>query len=203
MTRNSVLAVSALIVAQIANASMASAQGAASATHEWSHGTILTGLAGAAAAPSSDTRATFGGGFGWELNHRVSVEGSGAWLVPRHDEQGFAADLTALVNLTRASKVVPFVGGGVGLYIASFDTTAGPLPDFYQKRLPESSPVTHRSFADPTFAVTGGVDVLATPRWSIRPEVSFKLVTDGSSVYAITIAGVRVAYHFEFHDIVH
>jgi hypothetical protein len=203
MTRSSVLAVSALIVAQIAHASTAAAQSTATATHEWSHGTILTGLAGAAAAPSTDTRAIFGGGFGWEINHQVSVEGSGAWLVPRHDDQGFAADLTALVNLTRATKVVPFVGAGVGLYIASFDTTAGTLPDFYQKRLPQDSPVTHRTFTDPTFVFKGGMDVLATPRWSIRPEVSLKLVTDGSSAYPITIAGVRVAYHFEFHDIVH
>jgi hypothetical protein len=201
MTRRSVLAVGALIVTQIAHAPVASAQTAA--THEWSHGTILTALAGAATAPSADTRATLGGGFGWEINHRVSVEGSGAWLVPRHDDQGFAADLTALVHLTRPIKIAPFVGGGVGLYIASFDTTAGPLPDFYQKRLPQDSPVTQRTFTDPSFVFTGGVDILATPRWSIRPDVSVKLVTDGSSAYAITIAAVRIAYHFEFHDVVH
>jgi hypothetical protein len=201
MTRSSVAGVVAFIIVQIAHASVASAQ--ATATHEWSHGTVLTVLGGAAAAPSADTRATLGGGFGWEINHRFSVEGSGAWLVPRRDDHGFAADLTALVNLTRPAKVVPFVGGGVGLYIASFDTTAGPLPDFYQKRLPQDSLVTHRTFTDPSFVFTGGVDILATPRWSIRPEVSVKLVTDGSSAYTITTAGICAAYHFEFHDIVH
>ena len=200
MTRRSRLAIGALIVAQIAHASVASAQ--ATATHQWSHGTILTALAGAAAAPSADTRATLGGGFGWEINPWVDVEGSGAWLVPRHDDQGFSADLTALVNLTRPTKIVPFVGGGVGLYIASFDSTAGPLPDFYQKRLPPDSPVTHRTFTDPSFAFAGGVDILATPRWSIRPDVSVRLVTDGSSAYAITVAAVRVVHHFEFHDTV-
>jgi hypothetical protein len=123
--------------------------------------------------------------------------------VPRHDDRGFSAELSALVNLTRPTKVVPFVGGGVGLYIASFDTTAGSLPDFYQKRIPQDSPVTHRTFTDPSFVFTGGVDILATPRWSIRPDVSVKLVTDGSSAYAIAIAAVRIAYHFEFHDVVH
>jgi hypothetical protein len=55
MTRSSVLAVGAFIVAQIAHASVASAQTAA--THEWSHGTILTALAGAGTASSADTRA--------------------------------------------------------------------------------------------------------------------------------------------------
>jgi hypothetical protein len=200
MTRNSVLAVGAFIVAQIAHASPAVAQSVA--THEWSHGTTLTATAGAAAAPSADTRATFGGGFAWEINHRVAVEGSGAWLVPRHEDQGFAADLTALVNLTRPTKVVPFVGAGVGLYIASFDTTAGPLPEFYQRRLPQDSSVTPRTFTDPTFVFTAGVDILTTPRWSIRPDVSLKLVTDGAEVYPVTVVAVHIAHHFELHETV-
>ena len=177
MTRSTVLFAVAFIAGQ-ALASPASAQTAT--THDWTHGTTLTSQAGAAVAPSADTRATFGGGFGWKINHWTSIEASGAWLVPRQDDDGFSADLMALVNLTRRGRVVPFVGAGVGLYIASFGTSAGSVPDFYQARIPEASAITHRTFTDPMFAFSGGVDVVARGRWSIRPAVDVKLVTDGS-----------------------
>ena len=197
MTRSAVLFV-AFILGQ-ALASPASAQTAAK--HDWTHGTTLTGQAGAAAAASADTRATFGGGFGWAINHWTGIEASGAWLVPRQEDHGFAADLMALVNLTRHTRVVPFVGAGAGLYIASFDTSAGAVPDFYQARISGASASTHRTFTDPMFAFSGGVDIVARGRWSIRPAVDVKLVTDGSSAYTITIAAVRIAYHFERRDI--
>jgi len=200
MTRSSVLVIGGFVVAYFAFASAASAQGPTD--HQWSHGTTLFASAGAAMAPSADTRATLGGGFSWEVNHHLSVEGAGNWLVPRTDDQGFAADLTALFNLTRPTRVVPFVGGGVGLYIASFDTTAGPLPEFYQKRLPQDSVVTHRTFTDPTFVFTGGFDILAKSHLSIRPNVSARLVTDGANTYWVTVAQVNVAYHFELHETV-
>jgi len=200
MTRSSVLVIGGFVVASFAFASAVAAQGPTD--HQWSHGTTLSASAGAAMAPSADTRATLGGGFSWEINHRFSVEGAGNWLVPRSDDHGFAADLTALFNLTRPTRVVPYVGGGVGLYIASFDTANGPLPAFYQKRLSQDSPVTHRTFTDPTFVITGGIDILAKTHLSIRPNVSAKLVTDGSSTYWVTIAQVNVAYHFELHETV-
>ena len=196
MTRGAVLLV-ALIAGQTL-ASPASAQTAAA--YDWTHGTTLTGQAGAALAPDADTRATLGGGFGWTLNHWTSIEASGAWLVPRHEDQGFSADLMALVNLSRPARAVPFVGAGVGLYIASFDTSAGPVPDFYRTRIPEGSPATHRTFTDPTFAFSGGVDIAGSARWSIRPTIGVKLVTDGSSAYTITMATVQIAYRFERHD---
>jgi len=197
VTRNAVL-FAAFIVGQTL-ASPIFAQTAA--THDWTHGTTLTGQTGAAAAPSADTRATFGGGFGWTINHWTSIEASGVWLAPRNDDHGFAANLMALVNLTRHTRVVPFVGGGGGLYIASFDTSAGPVPGFYQARIPDGSATAHQTFTDPMFAFSGGVDILASGRWSIRPAVDVKLVTDGSSAYTITIAAVHIAYHFDHHGV--
>ena len=167
--------------------------------YDWSHGTTMTGLVGAASAESADTRATLGGGFGWTLNHWVTVEASGNWLVARHGDQGFSADLTAVVNLARRGRVIPFVGGGMGLYIASFDTTTGTIPDFYQARIPENSAATRRQFTDPMFAFSIGADIATRARWSIRPVVDLKLVTDGSSVYPITIAAVHIMYRFERH----
>lgn len=197
MTRKAVLS-SYAFIAYLVLASPAFAQ--TPATYDWRHGTLLTGLAGSAFAPSADPRATLGGGFGWELNHWVTIEGSGAWLVPRHEDQGFSADLTALVNLTRPARVVPFVGGGMGIYIASFDTTAGPVPEFYRARIPQDSVATNRTFADPMFAFSAGIDIVARENWSIRPAVNVKLVTDGSSAYVVTIAAVSIGYHFERHE---
>lgn len=193
MTRCAVLTAAAFIAYAVA--SPVSAQTAAA--HDWTHGTTLTGQAGAAGAPSADARATLGGGFGWTINHWTSIEASGAWLVPRQEDHGFAADVMALVNLTRHTRAVPFVGGGVGLYIASFDTSAGSVPDFYQARIPGGSSATHQTFTDPMFAFSGGIDIATRGRWSIRPAVDVKLVTDGSSAYTITIAAVHIAYHFD------
>lgn len=169
--------------------------------YDWSHSTTLTGLVGAAGAESADTRATLGGGFGWTLNHWVAIEASGHWLVPSHEDHGFSADLTAVLNLARHGRVVPFVGGGIGLYIASFDTTMGPVPDFYEARIPENSSVTRRTFTDPMFAFSAGIDIATRERWSIRPVVDLKLVTDGSSAYPITIVAVHFMYRFERHGV--
>jgi len=196
MTR-AIVAPTCALVAQLTVASPLIAQD--HSTYDWSHSTTLTGLVGAASAESADTRATLGGGFGWTLNRWVTVEASGNWLVPRHEDHGFSADLTAVVNLVRQGRVIPFVGGGMGLYIASFDTTTGTIPGFYQERIPEDSAITHRTFTDPMFAFSAGVDIATQARWSIRPVVELKLVTDGSSVYPITIAAVHITYRFERH----
>jgi hypothetical protein len=174
MTRKMVVPACAL-VAQLVLASPLVAQGRTG--YDWSHGTTMTGLVGAASAESADTRATLGGGFGWTLNHWVTVEASGNWLVPRREDHG----------------------GGMGLYIASFATTTGTIPDFYQARIPDNSAMTRRTFTDPMFAFSAGVDIATRARWSIRPVVDLKLVTDGSSVYPVTIAAVHIMYRFERH----
>jgi hypothetical protein len=200
MTRNSILAIGALVVSQIVWSPTVWAQTEPQSV--WSHGTTLDVYAGSATAPSTETRGTLGAAFAWEISHWVSVEGTGTWLVPRQGDEAFAAELKALANLTRPNRVVPFLGAGVGLYRATFDTTRGALPDFYQQRLTDSTFVTHPTFTDPSFVFAGGVNILTGRHFSIRPDLSVRLVTSSSQVYAVTMATVHLTYHFEAHDVV-
>src|SRR5580765_5105601 len=73
VTRNAVLFAAFIVGQTLASPTFAQT----AVTHDWTHGTTLTGQTGAAAAPSADTRATFGGGFGWTINHWTSIEASG------------------------------------------------------------------------------------------------------------------------------
>jgi len=91
-----------------------------------------------------------GTALGWEINHWVEVEGTGAWLAGHHDDHAFAAELKVLAALTRPNTVVPFVGAGVGMYRATFDAASGTLPHFYQGRLVASSVGTQQTFTDPS-----------------------------------------------------
>jgi hypothetical protein len=134
------------------------------------------------------------------VNHWFSIEGGGTWLAARQADDGFAAELKALVNVTRPNRVVPFVGAGIGLYRASFDTARGPLPDFYQRRL-TGSPLTARpTFTDPSFVLGTGVDFFMGSHVSVRPDLSVRFVTRNSESYAVTLATMHVTYHFEVHD---
>src|SRR5579872_5294752 len=69
--------------------------------NEWTHGTTLDLFGGAATAPSVDTRGALGGGFGWELDHWVSLEGTGTWFATTQGDSAHAAELRAVLNLTR------------------------------------------------------------------------------------------------------
>ena len=200
MTRSFVLAVGLLIVSLMALVAPASAQ-TVSGT-DWTHGTTLDVFAGSATASSAETRGALGAAFGWELNHWVSVEGTGAWLAARQADEAFAAELKALVNMTRPNTVVPFLGAGVGLYRATFDTPGSVLPSFYQQRLTGSAFTTHPTFTDPSFVFAGGVNIFTGQHVSIRPDLSVRLVTRDSNTYAVTMATVHVTYHFEVHDVI-
>jgi hypothetical protein len=141
-----------------------------------------------------------GTALGWEINHRVEIEGTGAWLAGHHDDRAFAAELKVLASLTRPNTVVPFVGAGVGMYRASFDAASGALPDFYQRRFVGSALNTQHTFTDPSFVFATGLDIFTGRHLSIRPDVSVRLVTRSPDAYAVTMAALRVTYHFEVHD---
>jgi hypothetical protein len=204
MTRSFALAIGLFIVSLIAFVPGASAQKVPGKEtvpgKEWRHGTTLGVFAGSATA-SPDTRGTLGAALGWEINHRVELEGTGAWLVARHGDEAFAAELKVLANLTRPNTVVPYLGAGVGMYLATFDMTSGTLPAFYQQRVAGTVAGTQKSFVDPSFIFAGGCDIFASKHFSIRPEISVRLVTHGSDSYAVTMATVRVSYHVESHDV--
>ena len=197
MTRNPVLVMGLLIASLLGPIASAFAQ--AVPGNEWSHGTTLGLSAGSATA--SETQGTLGAALGWEINHRVEVEGTGAWLIARHGDEAFAAELKVVASLTRPNTVVPFVGAGIGMYRATFDLTAGALPDFYQRRLTQAPGETRAIFADPSYVFSAGFDIFTGKHVSFRPELSVRLVTRASDTYAVTMATVRATYHFELHDV--
>ena len=167
----------------------------------WTHGTTVNLFAGTAAA-SSETGPLAGGAVGWEVTPWVALEGSGSWLNRRDGAEAFAADLKVLVNVRAARPVVPFVAGGVGMYRASFDSSRGDLPGFYQGRLPANGAnVTHMTFTDPSFVVGGGVNLFVGRHVAIRPDVEAKIVWRRSQNYVVTAVSVHLAYHFEDHPI--
>lgn len=183
-----------------------SASGVASAQlkappNMWIHGTNVNLFVGAASA-SSETGPLAGGAVGWEVTRRVALEGSGSWLNRRNGAEAFAADLKALVNVTAARPVVPFLEGGIGLYRASFDSSLGTLPGFYQGRTTgNGTNVTRMAFTDPSFILGGGVNLFATRHIAIRPDVEAKIVRRNSQNYVVTAVSVHMAYHFEDHPI--
>jgi hypothetical protein len=200
MTRSSILTIGAFVVSQITWSPAVWAQTAP--RHVWSHGTTLDISAGAATASSAETRGTLGAAFGWEIDHRVSLEGTGTWIAAKQTDEAFAAELKALVNLTRPNRVVPFVGAGVGLYRATFDPTRGALPAFYQRHHTSSAFTTPPTFTDPSLVLTAGVNIFTGQHVSIRPDLSIRRVTRASDSYAVTMATVHVTYHFEVHDVI-
>jgi hypothetical protein len=169
--------------------------------NQWHHGSTVDLFAGAAAT-SEDTREAAGGGFGWEINHWVEVDASATWLVAHQGDSAFAANLKAIVSLTRPNTVVPFLGAGLGVYHAVFDTARGNVPAFYQSRLPAGTFDSTPTFNDPALVFDGGANIFAGRHLSLRPEVGVMLVTRGSSsAYAVATATVHLIYHFETHSI--
>ena len=166
----------------------------------WSHGTTLVGFGGISVDSATTMAGTAGTGLGWELNHRTELQGTAAWLPERNGRQAFAADFKALFNLTRPGTVVPFAGGGVGLYRASFDTNRADRPGFYRDRKHVLPPVGRARFTDPTIVFAGGANVYVARHFSVVPAVDVRIVTDGSSTYTMTAATCAVAFHFENHE---
>ena len=157
-------------------AATASAQTAA--MNPWGRGTTLE-LFGGAATTSPDTTGTFGAAVGWELTQRFEIQGAGAWFAQRHRADEFAAGFRLLTNLTRPSRIVPYVAGGAGLYRGTFDRT--------------------RAETDPTGVIAGGAHLYVSRHLSIRPEAAVRFVTAHSRAYRVTTVTFALAYHVEEH----
>jgi Outer membrane protein beta-barrel domain len=163
------------LLALLGFAATASAQ--TNATNPWSRGTTLDVFVGTATTPK--TMETFGAAVGWKLTHRFEIQGVGAWFPQSNVTDEFAADLKLLMNLTRPARIVPYVGGGAGLYQGLLDGT--------------------RTETDPTAVIAAGAHLYVRPHWSIRPEVVMRIVIDHSHAYRVTTVAFAVAYHFEEH----
>jgi hypothetical protein len=179
---------------------LASAQPPASQdTNIWARGTEL-GLVGAVATDAGTTGAALGGSAGWEINRWIGVEGRGMWLDRGAGADAFAADVSGVFNLVSKRRATPFLVGGAGLYHAAFDTPGAPMSSFYRRRLGPTVGMPRngsRTFNDPSLRLGGGMDLLATRTWSIRPELSILFVYGDGDSTAVYTAGVRFAYRFE------
>ena len=143
--------------------------------------TTLNVVAGAA-TDSSETGLAAGMAMGWDATPRFALEGSGSWLDRGNGANAFAAAAKLQVRVRSVRPVVPFVEAGFGLYRAWFDPDSAAIPEFYQQRIT----ATDRSVTDPAFVFGGGVNLFASRRISIRPEIETMLVRGGGQNYFVS-----------------
>jgi hypothetical protein len=116
----------------------------------------------------------------------------------RHGTEGFAADMRMLVNLAGTRRVVPYVGGGAGLFRGTLDTTRPDLARFYERRIGATS-TRRTSYTDPTAILVGGSHIYIAPHFSVRPEVAVRFVIDDGTAYRVGTVTAALVYHVEEH----
>ncbi len=170
---------------------------AARAQNPWERGTEL-GLGAGAAISSEETAAAFDAVIGWDVTRWVSIDGRGSWFNRGVGETGFGAYLSGLFNLVPQQKMTPYVGAGFGFYHAAFDSQADITFDFYRSRIPSTYlPGTSLTFTDPAARFSGGLDIMASRNFVLRPEAAVIVVRGGGAFDSILIFSFRVAYRFE------
>lgn len=170
------------------------------AENPWKHGTTLS-LSGGVASASLDTAPAVAMTAGWEITPWIGLEGTGSWFPGLDGANGFSAVLSVQSNLMPSHAASPFIEGGFGLYLASFDGSTTEIPEFYRSRIDESQLIKSNTFTDPAFLVGGGVNVFTSRHFTVRPTIEALIVTNNSQTYTVPIFTVRVAYHFEDHPI--
>jgi hypothetical protein len=115
----------------------------------------------------------------------------------REGVDAWAATLAVHATLTNGRSVSPFVEGGFGLYLASFDPRrAADIPSFYADRISGSGINT---FTDPAFFAGAGIDLLRNRHWAIRPAAGFLTAFHRSDTYITRLFSVQIEHHFEKH----
>jgi hypothetical protein len=163
----------------------------------WRFGTALTLNPGVTWA-NSDAGASLGGGIGWEVTPRLSIEGLGTWLNRAESSEAFSAAIRTRYALV-PRRNAPFVEGGFGMYRTTIDPTSGSVPDFYQHRM--GDPTRRQTFTDPAFFTGGGWTFFVSRHIAIQPALEGTLVTRDGRAYPLTSAVVRLGYHFEDHPV--
>lgn len=158
---------------------------------EGQRATTLNAFVGAA-TDSSQTGLAAGMAMAWDATPLFALEGSGSWLDRGRGADAFSAALKVQARV-RSRTVAPFAEAGFGMYRAWFDPDATAIPDFYQDRIT----ATDRTVTDPAFVFGGGVNLFASRRISIRPEIETLLVRDSGQNYLVTTFAARFVYHFE------
>jgi hypothetical protein len=93
---------------------------------------------------------------------------------------------------------VPYLGGGAGVHWQAFDPGAT-MPPFYAQRVTDLPGPTRTTFRDPTLVIGGGANVYVATHMSVRPDLTLRLVMDGSDTYKVTTLSFSLIYHFEEH----
>jgi hypothetical protein len=182
---------SLLVIVALGMSATAAAQ---TADGRWQRGTAVSGFSGAGWT-SGSTTSVFGGAIGWDINEWTALEGAGSWLFGSRTHEAFAAELKVLANVRRPAVVVPFVGGGVGLYHASLGAGQA-MPGFYRRRMVDRPFRSRSDFTDPSLIVATGVSVSVSSHVSIRPDVSVRFVMRDSRSLAVGMATVVINYRF-------
>lgn len=113
--RMGTLAVAGLLVSEVV-----AAQTPAPATG--TAGPASVSVIGGLSAGAHQAGAALGGTITFDLNDRLAIEGSGAYLDRGPGADAISANATLLVNLRPAAhSMVPYLGIGGGVYRASFD----------------------------------------------------------------------------------
>jgi Outer membrane protein beta-barrel domain len=173
---------------------------AAQSREDWQHGTTLSGFFGAGTS-SSDTTTAGGVGLAWELTHHFTIEGRGIWLRENGRDDSFAATFGSHMSLTPGRTVSPFVSAGIGMYRTTYSTASTSVPAFYRSRMTVEGPAHNETFQDFSVAFGGGLDVLLSAHFALRPEVNVMLVMANWETRPVTTFGVQLVYHFDSHRI--
>lgn len=159
----------------------------------------MLALSGGVGTASDGTGAVLGTTIGWEITPRVGVEGTATWLDRQTGASAFAAALTVHAILMRSRRLSPFVEGGFGMYLATFDPhRATTIPAFYADRM---SGIQKETFTDPAFFMGAGLDLFRTSHVTIRPVIGAIVAVSGSHAHTVGTFTIRAEYHFEDHPV--
>jgi hypothetical protein len=161
--------------------------------HQWSRGATLA-LSGGVGTASDSNGMLLGGVIGWDITPRIGLEGLGMWMDKQPGASAFGAAIGVRAELTESHPTGPFVSGGFGLYLATYDPNrTTDIPSFYRDRI--SGSITN-TFVDPAFFAAAGFDLYRSQRLAIRPAFGASLAVRDSRTYAVGTFTVRVEYHF-------
>jgi hypothetical protein len=165
-------------------------------------GTELGGAVGAARS-SSDTGLTVIGTADWDITRWMTIEAAGGWFARGAGVNGVSADIGALVNLVPKRRATPYIGLAFGLYRATIDAGNADVPAFYAGRMQNQAAgaASLRTFTDPAWRFSAGVDVIRRRDISVRPEAAVVVVHRRGATDTITTFGVRLGFVFEDHPV--
>jgi hypothetical protein len=165
-------------------------------------GTELGGSVGAAHT-GSDTALVLTGTADWRITRWVTIEAAGGWFARGADMNGISADVGALVNVVPKRRTTPYVGLAFGLYRTMIEPGATDVPAFYGRRMHRNATgaAAPRTFTDPAWRLSAGVDFIRHRNISVRPEASVVLVHRNRATDTIAIVAVRLGFAFEDHPV--